>query len=193
MAKVDEDLDLDVESGKKKGGGKMKSIIIFSLVGVLLIGFSITLTLLLIGGDKQAAPTAASAAATETNTEKAEHAEEAESESAEASGQSVAYMDLSPAFVVNLDGKESDIRYLQVNMSVMVGKESELEIVRKHSPVLRHHLNMLFSSLDFNDINNTEGKNKLTEESLKVVRDALKKATGKPIVKAVYFNSIVGQ
>lgn len=193
MAKVDEDLDLDVESGKKKGGGKMKSIIIFSLVGVLLIGFSITLTLLLIGGDKQAAPASASAAATETQAKKAEHAEEAEAESSEASGESVAYMDLSPAFVVNLDGKESDIRYLQVNMSVMVGKESELEIVRKHSPVLRHHLNMLFSSLDFNDINNTEGKNKLTEESLKVVRDALKKATGKSIVKAVYFNSIVGQ
>ncbi len=194
MAKVDEDLDLDVESGKKKGGGKMKSIIIFSLVGVLLIGFSITLTLLLIGGDKQAAPAATTAeAAAEATTEKAEQAEEEAAESSAASGDAVAYMDLSPAFVVNLDGKESDIRYLQVNMSVMVGKESELEIVRKHSPVLRHHLNMLFSSLDFNDINNTEGKNKLTEESLKVVRDALKKATGKPIIKAVYFNSIVGQ
>lgn len=193
MAKVDEDLDLDVESGKKKGGGKMKSIIIFSLVGVLLIGFSITLTLLLIGGDKNATPVTAAATAAEAKAEKAEQAEEAAAESSEASGNTVAYMDLSPAFVVNLDGKESDIRYLQVNMSVMVGKESELEIVRKHSPVLRHHLNMLFSSLDFNDINNTEGKKKLTEESLKVVRDALKKATGKPIVKAVYFNSIVGQ
>ena len=191
MAKVDEDLDLDVESSKKKGGGKMKSIIIFSLIGVLLIGFSITLTLLLIGGDKQAAVPATAAAATEAA--KDEPAEEAPGEEGDNSGDAVAYMDLSPAFVVNLDSKESDIRYLQVNMSVMVGKESDLETVKKHSPVVRHHLNMLFSSLDFNEINSPEGKIKLTEESLKVVRDALKKATGKSVIKAVYFNSIVGQ
>ena len=186
MAKVDEDLDLDVESGKKKGGGKMKTIIIFSVIGVLLIGLSVTLTLVLLGGDKEAAPGAAQQAEGETSKEQVD-------EAAAASGDSVAYLDLSPAFVVNLDGKESDVRYLQINMSVMVDQESDLEMVKTHMPVLRHHLNMLFSSLDFNDISDREGKNKLTDETLKVVRDSLKEAAGKPLVKAVFFNSIVGQ
>jgi flagellar FliL protein len=188
MAKVDEDLDLDVESGKKKGGGKMKSIIIFSVIGILLIGLSITLTLVLIGGDKEAAPGSAQHAE-----ESATESQKKTDEAAAASGDSVAYLDLSPAFVVNLDGKESDVRYLQINMSVMVAQEGDLEMVKTHMPVLRHHLNMLFSSLDFNDISDREGKNKLTDETLKVVQDALQEAAGKSLVKAVYFNSIVGQ
>ena len=188
MAKVDEDLDLDVESGKKKGGGKMKTIIIFSVIGVLLIGLSVTLTLVLLGGDKEAAPGSAQQAAGEASASK-----EQDDEAAVARGDSVAYLDLSPAFVVNLDGKESDIRYLQINMSVMVDQESDLAMIKTHMPVLRHHLNMLFSSLAFNDISDREGKNKLTDETLKVVRDALKEAAGEPLVKAVFFNSIVGQ
>ena len=180
MAKVDEDLDLDVGSDTKKGGGKMKSIIIFSVIGVVLIGLSVALTLVLIGGDKEAAPETAQQA------EKSAGETEEKGDVAQADGDSVAYLDLSPAFVVNLDSKESDIRYLQINMSVMVGQEDDLEMVKTHMPVLRHHLNMLFSSLDFNDISDREGKNKLTDETLKVVRDALQEAAGKPVVKAVF-------
>ena len=188
MAKVDDDLDLDVEAGAK-GGGKMKSIIIFSVIGVLVIGLSVGLTVMLVGGDKAPAET------TEKHAEGSAEKKSAKEEGAEghSEGATVAYMDMDPAFVVNLDGKESDIRYLQIKMSVMVEKEADLELVKKHSPVLRHHLNMLFSSLDFNDISSREGKNKLTEESLKVVRDSLEKVEGAPIVKAVFFNSIVGQ
>jgi len=188
MAKVDDDLDLDVEAGAKKGGGKMKSIIIFSVIGVLLIGLSIGLTIMLVGGDKEPAAT------TEKHAEGTKGADEKHGDEEVHSGSStVAYLDLEPAFVVNLDGKESDIRYLQIRMSVMVEKEGDLDIVKKHSPVIRHHLNMLFSSLDFNEISSREGKNKLTEESLKVIRDSLQKAEGIPVVKAVFFNSIVGQ
>lgn len=187
MAKVDDDLDLDVEAGGKKGGSKMKSIIIFSVIGVLIIGLSVGLTVMLVGGDKESS----AKSKTEKIDESADEEEESEESSAEPTES--AYLDLAPAFVVNLSGEDSDIRYLQIKMSIMVEKEADLDIVKKHSPVVRHHLNLLFSSLDFNDIRSREGKDKLTEESLKVIRDALKKASGKPIVKAVFFNSIVGQ
>jgi len=195
MAKVDEDLDLDVQGGKGKGGGKMKTIIIFSVIGVLLIGFSITLTILLLGGNEPApvpgAPVAQAPAA-------AQQAAAPQAAAAAPAGtvpgtSDTAYMDLNPAFVVNLDGTESDIRYLQVSVSVMVAKEADLETVKKHMPVLRHNLNLLFSSLDFNEIRSREGKGKLTDEALKVIRDALQKSTGSPVVQAVFFNSIVGQ
>ena len=188
MAKVDDDLDLDVEAGGKKGGGKMKSIIIFSVIAVLLIGLSVGLTVMLVGGGKEpAAGTEKHAEGTVGAGEK-HGGEEGHSESA-----TVAYLDLDPAFVVNLDSKESDIRYLQIKMSVMVEKEADLAVVKKHTPVIRHHLNMLFSSLDFNEISSREGKTKLTEESLKVIRDSLEKVEGTPVVKAVFFNSIIGQ
>ena len=189
MAKVDEDLDLDVESKKKSGGGNMKNIIIFSLLGLLLVGLSITTTLLILGGNKGSAPAATDEPVAE------QHAEEKAADHGSEKGDAThaAYLNLDPAFVVNLDTKDSDIRYLQVSVSVQVNNESDLEIVKKHMPVIRHHLVLLFSSLDFNDIRSAEGKNKLTDEALKVIRAALTKAAGKPVVEAVYFPSIVGQ
>jgi len=195
MAKVDEDLDLDVEGAKPKGSGKMKMIIIFTLIGVLLIGLSITVTLLLLGGKDSAPATAAPAAgpASATTETTAPASNEAPPVEALKDTSNVAYFQLSPAFVVNLEAGDSGIRYLQLNLSVMVGQESHLEIVKKHMPVLRHNLNLLFGSLDFNDIRSREGKDKLTAEALTVIRDALQKSTGKPVVQAVYFNSIVGQ
>jgi len=193
MAKVDEDLDLDVEGAKPKGSGKMKMIIIFTLIGVLVIGLSITVTLLLLGGN-DSAPAPANAPAAGATTETAAPASNDAPPVEELKDTSnVAYFQLSPAFVVNLEAGDSGIRYLQLNLSVMVGQESHLEIVKKHMPVIRHNLNLLFGSLDFNDIRSREGKDKLTAESLKVIRDALQSSTGKPVVQAVYFNSIVGQ
>jgi len=196
MAKVDEDLDLDVEAAKPKGGGKMKTIIIFSLIGILVIGFSITLTLLLVGG-KEPAPATPGQAATSAAPAGQEKPKTPEGEAppvGDVKGTSdTAYMSLNPAFVVNLDNGESDIRYLQISASVQVAKESHLEVVKKHMPIIRHNLNLLFGSLDFNDIRSSEGKEKLSQEALKVIRDALQKATGTPIVQAVFFNSIVGQ
>lgn len=189
MAKVDEDLDLDLDTGEKKSGGKMKKIIIFSVIGILIVGISIGVTLMLLGGEE----TSNAEASAEAETEQTKETKEAADTGTEEGGESVAYMDLSPAFVVNLEGTNSEIRYLQVNMSVAVGSEKDLDIVRKHSPVIRHHLNLLFSSLDFSEINSTEGKSRLTKDALDVVQKALKRATGKPVVQNVYFNSIVGQ
>jgi len=196
MAKVDEDLDLAVQ-GAAKSGGKMKIIIISVVIGLIVLGLSITITILLLKGDAPAtAPATAPAPAAAKNAPvpaEGDHAKGGDDHDDSKQTSNTAYMNLSPAFVVNLDGKESDIRYLQISVSVQVGKDSDLEIVKKHMPVLRHNLNLLFSSLDFNEISSREGKEKLAQESLGVIQKALKKSTGKNVVQAVFFNSIVGQ
>jgi len=188
----EEDLELDVEGGKKKGGSNVKMIIVISLIVVLLIGLSVTVTLLLLGGDK-AAP-AAEGHATEHAAEKTESGHDKKDAASGGTTEASAYLDLTPPFVVNLEGSEtSDIRFLQVSVSVRVASDADLEILKKHMPVIRHNLNFLFGDLDFNDIRSREGKKKLADKALEVVREALKKATGNPVVEAVYFNSLVGQ
>jgi len=188
----EEDLELDVEGGKKKGGSNVKMIIVISLIVVLLIGLSVTVTLLLLGGDK-AAP-AAEGHTTEHSAEKTEQAHDKKGGASGGTTESSAYLDLTPAFVVNLEGSEtSDIRFLQVSVSVRVAAETDLEVLKRHMPVIRHNLNLLFGDLDFNDIRSREGKEKLADNALKVIQGALKKATGKTVVEAVYFNSLVGQ
>jgi flagellar FliL protein len=187
MANVDDDLDLDV--GKSSGGGKMKNIIIFSVIGLLLVGVSITTTLLLLGGGKEEVKVEARKKSGGEEEKKTHDDEESDSGKSD----TTAYFDMTPPFVVNLNNQESDIRYLQVAVSLQLKKETDVEIIKKHLPVIRHNLVLLFSSLDFAEVRTTEGKVKLSERALKVKQDALKKATGKTVVEAVYLPSIVGQ
>ena len=94
MATIDDDLDLDVEGKKGAGGGKMKNIIIFSVIGILLIGISITTTLLIMGGGNKGDETAEKP----TTEAKQEHkaVEEHKSGAAAATGANAAYLDLNP-------------------------------------------------------------------------------------------------
>lgn len=105
----------------------------------------------------------------------------------------VSYMDIKPAFVVNIDDPESNIRYLQVSVSLKMNKGKYEEKIKKHLPMIKHHLVLLFSSLTFSEIRSTEGKIRLAERALKEVQKILKKRTGKKLVSAVYLPSIVGQ
>ena len=191
MAQRDDDLDLDVEASEKKpGAGHWKKITLFSLIGVLLVGLSVTTTLLLMrGGDDS---TADSAAQPSKAPAKAAAKTDKPSASPEAAVHTPHYLDLTPPFVVNLDDN-SGVRFLQVSVAVMSYNKDNLEKVKENMPVVRNYLMLLFSSQKFADIKTREGKLKLQAEALKVVRKALKEVTGKTLVDAVYLPGIVGQ
>jgi flagellar FliL protein len=105
----------------------------------------------------------------------------------------IVYMDIKPAFVVNIDDPESNIRYLQVSVSLKLDKGKYEEKVKKHLPMIKHHLVLLLSSLTFSEIRSSEGKIKLSERALKTIQAALKEKTGQKLVSAVFLPSIVGQ
>lgn len=195
MAQRDDDLDLDVEASEKKpGAGHWKKIALFSLVGVLLVGLSVTTTLLLMrgGNDRAADSGAASAAQPNKAPAKAQAKTDKKTASTEVAGHTPHYLDLNPPFVVNLDDN-SGVRFLQVSVAVMSYNKDNLEKVKENMPVVRNYLMLLFSSQKFADIKTREGKLKLQAEALKVVQKALKEVTGKTLVDAVYLPGIVGQ
>ena len=176
MAKNDDDLDLEVES--KKGGG-MKKIIILVVVILLVAGGAVAATMMLMG-DKESSGEAAG-----------EGGEEAQAE-AQPPKRTPHYIDVRPAFVVNLDGDDS-VRFLQVSVSLMTYDDGAVEAIGENMPLIKHHLTMLFSSQKYDQIRTIEGKKKLQEDAVKVVRDALTEVTGRPLVDAVYLPNIVGQ
>jgi len=108
-------------------------------------------------------------------------------------GGSSPYIDLNPAFVVNLTDNDSGIRYLQIAVSVKLQNESYADRVKKHMPMIRHNLVLLFSGLNYDEIKSQDGKLLLTNEVLKVTQEKLKKVTGKALVEEVYLTKIVGQ
>lgn len=102
------------------------------------------------------------------------------------------YFAFDPPFVVNFsDGKQ--IRYLQVSIEIMVFDELVIEDVKKHMPIIRNNLIMMFSNLDYETLNSVAGKEKLRSESLAEIKGILKDKTGKPGVEEVYFTGFVMQ
>jgi len=197
MAELDDDLELDVENKKPAGDGKLKTILIFSAIGVLVIGISVGATWFIMSsgddsagagsGDETAEP--AEAEVSEKKEKKSKKDEEKKKALVKAK---VMYMNLAPAFVVNLES-DSDVRYLQVEVTVMAHSVEDIDLITLHMPVVRHHLMLLFSSQEFSELRTIEGKEALQADALEVVQKVMKDVTGYPVVKGVYLPSIVGQ
>ena len=102
------------------------------------------------------------------------------------------YLQLEPAFVVNLSDTEA-MRYLQVDVQVMSRNPQALEDAKQHMPRIRNSLLLLFGQQRAFDISTREGKEGLQAKALVEVQRVLREETGKPGVDAVYFTSFVMQ
>ncbi len=171
----DEDLELD-EGAKKKGGSKLKLIIILSVVGVLVLGGVVGATLFFTG--------AFSSHDTPEEATKADHKN--------APPKPAQYLPLDPPFVVNFEDK-TQIRFLQIAVEVMSRDPAALEAVKLHMPAIRNNLVILFSSQDAAVVGTRDGKEQLRTATLSEINKILKKETGEAGLEAVYFTSFVMQ
>jgi flagellar FliL protein len=170
---------------KPEGGGKKKSKLLFIIIGVVV----------LLGGGagaffafkhKTAAPVAAADAAQKDD----------KADSGDKSGAKKAppqFYKFDPAFVVNFGG-EGSARYLQITVEAMARDAAILEELKTNEPAVRNDLVTLFSSQDNATLMTSEGKEKLRQSTLDVIRKILngegQKGKG---VEAVYFTSFVIQ
>jgi flagellar protein FliL len=102
------------------------------------------------------------------------------------------YMDFEQPFVVNFQD-EGQLRYLQITVSVMIKNPKVIEELKRHMPLIRNNLVMLFSGQSREGIISREGKEKIRKEAEAEVQKILKEQTGNPGVKALYFTSFVMQ
>lgn len=102
------------------------------------------------------------------------------------------YLEVAPPFVVNLN-ETGAVHFLQVEVSLMAYDQSTLDKVREQLPLIRHHLVLLFGDQTFADIRSQEGKVKLQGKAREIVREALTKAVGAPLIEDLYLTSVVGQ
>lgn len=85
--------------------------------------------------------------------------------------ETIEYLEMTPKFTVNLAEPR---KYLRINVQLMVEGDKSIEKVKKHFPVLRHSLIMLYSGMSAADLQTMEQREQLREESLKAVEDALR-------------------
>ncbi len=172
MAK--EEKAAEVEDGEE-GGGKKKMIMIIGGV-VLLIGIAVGATLFLMGGDE--APAEGDVAAEEAVLE-------------EPKGDPI-YVELKPAFTVNLDPNDP-VGFLQIGIQVLTYYEAVGEELKTHSPLIKNNLFTLFGQLKSADIRSQEGKKELQKKVLEVVQDVIDKYGSGGEVDNVFFTDFVMQ
>jgi flagellar FliL protein len=116
----------------------------------------------------------------------------AAADSDSAGEQPAMYLELTPAFVVNLSDEES-MRFLQISVEVMARDSKVIDAVKTHTPRIRNALMLLFSQQSSHTIAGREAKEALQKQALDEVQKALKAENAPADVAAVYFTSLVMQ
>ena len=167
MAEEEKQADAEAEPAK---GGKMKLILI--VVGALiLVGGSIGGTLLIVGGDS---------------------AEVEVEEEVEISRGDPSYVELKPAFTVNL-APEDPVGFLQISMQVLTFNDDVAEELEKHKPLIRNNLLVLFGQQKSVELRAPDGKERLQQSALETVQTVINEHGSGGEVDNVFFTSFVMQ
>jgi flagellar FliL protein len=102
------------------------------------------------------------------------------------------YLELTPAFVVNLADDEA-MRFLQVEVQIMSRDPKVIDAAKDHMPRIRNSLLMLFGQQHFHELGTREAKEALQKQALQEVQKALDAEGAPSQVEAVYFTSLVMQ
>ncbi len=94
---------------------------------------------------------------------------------------------LSPDIIVNLRGSGS--HYLMVTAQLQTRRPEDILNAQRHLPALRHNLLMMMGGFDYREAMTLEGRQKLADESLAIVRRVLDEEAGSNAVEAVLFTS----
>jgi len=154
------------------GSSKIKLIVII-LGALLLIGGSIGGTLLIVGGDDETAA--------------AELSEEVEP-----SRDDPSYVDLKPAFTVNL-APEDPVGFLQVSIQVLTFNDDVAKELEKHKPLIRNNLLVLFGKQSSAELRAAEGKERLQKSALETVQTVINQHGSGGEVDNIFFTSFVMQ
>jgi flagellar FliL protein len=111
-------------------------------------------------------------------------------EEAEQSPPSIEYLPLNPKLIVNLAGRH---HYLRADVQLMIHGKENLERIQNYLPVVRHTLITLLSDLPPEQVANIEEREKLRQEALAKVRQALDQYTASTGLKDLLFTEFLIQ
>lgn len=158
------------EAAPKKSNKKL--IIIIAAV-VLLIGGGAA-AFLLMGGD---------------HAEDGEHAAEEEHAAVEHTDPVFVKLD---TFTLNLNPEEGD-RYLQVDITLNAGAQSDADILDKYMPQVRNRVLLILTSKLPSEISDMEGKQALSEEITQQINEPYSEGSEPLTVTEAFFTSFVIQ
>ena len=197
----------EVEEEPKKSN--LLKIIIFVVSGLLLIVVGLGIGYFIFGGEPEPDPSAEvnqiieGKEAEKKEKEKSENEEEGEEVGEdglikknvkaipEVDSYETTYFEFPGDFTTNLKGSR---KFLQVSVGVSTQyDEKVIETVDQHQLALRSVILSIISDFTEEDINGSDGKNKLSNQLLKGMNSKLDELKEFPGIEGVYFTSFVVQ
>jgi len=168
------------ESDDSQATEKPKNnMVMFVGVTVLLVGLSIGGTLFFIGGEA-----AAPVATAETLA--------GESVAMKKPLENAVYVDLDPAFTVNLMAGSTS-KFLQIAVSILTYYDDSKEAIQRHIPEIRNSLLMLFGAQLSQNLVDVKSKEALRIKAFEAVKKVLSERGEQVDIEAIFFTKFVMQ
>jgi len=101
------------------------------------------------------------------------------------------FINMEP-FTVNLQPENGD-QYLQVQFTLQVSDQAQVELIKLYMPLLRSRVLLLLSSKKPSEISTPEGKQKLQSEIVATIKQPFTPQSPPQVVNGVFFTSFVIQ
>lgn len=104
----------------------------------------------------------------------------------------VQYVPLQPAFVTNYGGP-GRLKYLKADMTLMVDGLVAQEIVEQQLPLVRNTIVLILSRQSENNVVTSAGQERIRQQLLQSLQEALTREVGQPMVAEVLFTNFIYQ
>jgi len=101
----------------------------------------------------------------------------------------VEYVDLKPSIIANYVAPT--LHYLKADLTLQVRGAETVKAIERQRPHIIHNLVMLFSRQDHETVSSSEGRDRLKQESLAEVIQALEAEDEPADIEAVLFTSFI--
>jgi flagellar FliL protein len=102
----------------------------------------------------------------------------------------VAYFELKPSLVANLNGGP---KYIRCDIQIMTQQADRVADIKLHAAALRHEIFLLFADQDGKTLMTAQGKEGLRKQILVALQGALKDKTGDALIDDLYFTGFYVQ
>ncbi|MFE8071184.1 flagellar basal body-associated FliL family protein [Marinobacteraceae bacterium S3BR75-40.1] len=103
------------------------------------------------------------------------------------------YVELKPAFVVNVGEPGARLRYAKVSVTLRVEGKEAADKVDTHRPWIRNELVFLLSGQSIDQVTSSQGQQGLQQEALQRINAVLEAEAGEALVTDVLFTEFVVQ
>ncbi len=105
----------------------------------------------------------------------------------------ISYFSLDPEIITNYITANNEMGYIRIKIEIMVNTLGELELVKKHEPLIRDTINDVLGKETVEHIRSLKGRDLIRQECQDKVNERLQKETGKPIVRELIFTNYLYQ